>query len=66
MSKRVELQERLALRSGNKQNIGLHWSREHQRLEFSSEKSLGMPGRGGHGEPPVQGFSLLRAAPTSP
>src|SRR5215469_8178956 len=26
----------------------------------------GMPGRGGHGEPPVQGFSLLRAAPPSP
>jgi len=25
-----------------------------------------MPGRGGYGEPPVQGFSLLRAAPGSP
>src|SRR5215467_15438800 len=29
---------------------------------FSSETVLGMPGRGGHGEPPVQGFSLLQAA----
>ena len=35
-------------------------------LGFSSEQSLGMPGRGGHGEPPVQGFSLFQAAPASP
>jgi hypothetical protein len=35
-------------------------------MDDSSEKSLGMPGRGGHGEPPVQGFSLFRAVPASP